>query len=95
MVRLGLPIEPITESGPDAIEHAADYVARRVRDGVTAWMCASDHAGYQLYQKLEKRGLRIPQDVSLTGFDGSPGVDGNAPAHNASRSFPGDGGCSH
>jgi LacI family transcriptional regulator len=79
MVRLGLPIEPIAESGPEAIDEAADYVARRVGEGVTAWMCASDHSGYQLCQKLEKRGLKVPEDVSITGFDGSPPPMGMAP----------------
>ena len=34
--------------------------------------CPADHRAYQLMQDLEKLGLSVPQDVSLTGFDGIP-----------------------
>lgn len=49
----------------------ADNVARLVRDEkVTAWVCAADHQAYQLAQDLPARGLRVPEDCSITGFDG-------------------------
>ncbi|MDB6126615.1 MAG: ccpA 1 [Verrucomicrobia bacterium] len=49
----------------------ADHVARRIReDKVTAWVCAADHQAYQLAQDLPARGLRVPEDCSITGFDG-------------------------
>ncbi|HVU17804.1 MAG TPA: LacI family DNA-binding transcriptional regulator [Candidatus Didemnitutus sp.] len=49
----------------------ADTVARRIReDKVTAWVCAADHQAYQLVQDLPARGLRVPEDCSITGFDG-------------------------
>lgn len=49
----------------------ADHVARLVRDqGVTAWVCAADHQAYQLAQDLPARGIRVPEDCSITGFDG-------------------------
>lgn len=49
----------------------ADQVAEKVRrDGVTAWACAADHQAYQLMQDLQARGLRVPEDCSITGFDG-------------------------
>jgi DNA-binding LacI/PurR family transcriptional regulator len=38
-------------------------------DGVTAFVCANDHVGYQLCRRLIERGVRVPQDVSITGFD--------------------------
>lgn len=47
-----------------------DHVARRIADGVTAWVCAADHQAYELITALESRGIRVPQDVSVTGFDG-------------------------
>jgi LacI family transcriptional regulator len=50
----------------------ADEVARAIReDGVTAWMCAADHQAYQLMSDLRERGVRVPEDCSLTGFDGN------------------------
>jgi LacI family transcriptional regulator len=49
----------------------ADAVAARVRfSGVTAWVCAADHQAYTLIGDLRARGLRVPEDVSVTGFDG-------------------------
>jgi len=49
----------------------ADAVARKVRDDqVTAWVCAADHQAYQLALDLPARGLRVPEDCSITGFDG-------------------------
>ncbi|HEX4085405.1 MAG TPA: LacI family DNA-binding transcriptional regulator, partial [Chthoniobacteraceae bacterium] len=52
------------------LEESYDAVAARIRDGVTAWVCAADHQAYDLAGALKKRGFRIPQDVSITGFDG-------------------------
>lgn len=49
----------------------ADQVAYAVRtQGVTAWVCAADHQAYQLIQDLQARGVRVPEDCSITGFDG-------------------------
>jgi LacI family transcriptional regulator len=49
----------------------ADAVAHHVqKSGVTAWVCAADHQAYQLMQDLLAKGLRVPNDCSVTGFDG-------------------------
>jgi LacI family transcriptional regulator len=49
----------------------ADQVAKLVREeAVTAWVCAADHQAYQLAADLPVRGLRVPEDCSITGFDG-------------------------
>jgi LacI family transcriptional regulator len=49
----------------------AELVYQKIRrDGVTAWVCAADHQAYSLIQELQTRGLRIPADCSITGFDG-------------------------
>jgi len=53
-----------------SMEESFDYAAERTRDGVTAWVCAADHLGYDLISALEARGFRTPEDVSVTGFDG-------------------------
>jgi LacI family transcriptional regulator len=50
---------------------AAESVAALVAgSGVTAWVCAADHQAYQLIRDLHARGVRVPQDCSITGFDG-------------------------
>ncbi len=49
----------------------ADYVAAQTRQaGVTAWVCAADHQAYQLIADLRNRGIQVPDDCSVTGFDG-------------------------
>lgn len=46
-------------------------VAKLVKeDKVTAWVCAADHQAYPLMQDLSARGIRVPEDCSVTGFDG-------------------------
>lgn len=48
-----------------------DAVMRLAREsGVTAWVCAADHQAYQLMADLQVRGIRVPEDISITGFDG-------------------------
>jgi DNA-binding LacI/PurR family transcriptional regulator len=52
-------------------EELADAVVHRTRtDRVTAWVCAADHQAYELVKDLAVRGLRVPEDCSVTGYDG-------------------------
>lgn len=53
-----------------ALEESLDYAWKQCRAGVTAWVCAADHQAYDLIAGLRKRGLLVPEDVSVTGFDG-------------------------
>jgi LacI family transcriptional regulator len=46
-----------------------DRIIQQMKQGVTAWMCASDWAGYAVCRGLLDRGVKIPGDVSITGFD--------------------------
>ncbi|HWB61563.1 MAG TPA: LacI family DNA-binding transcriptional regulator [Chthoniobacteraceae bacterium] len=76
LVRLRMPVLPgdIVNNYPGSIfasrDEELDYIAARIADGVTAWVCAADHQAYDLIAGLEKRGIRVPRDVSVTGFDG-------------------------
>jgi LacI family transcriptional regulator len=48
-----------------------EAVTQKIRqEGVTAWVCAADHQAYPLMQDLQVRGIRVPEDCSITGFDG-------------------------
>lgn len=62
----------IYKSGPRLIPaEIAEVVAENVRrNHVTAWVCAADHQAYPLISDLQARGIRVPQDCSVTGFDG-------------------------
>ena len=51
-------------------EESYDRVCERIAKGVTAWVCAADHQAYDLIDGLGRRGLSVPDDVSVTGFDG-------------------------
>lgn len=62
---------------PDAL---ADEVTRAMRrDHVTAWVCAADHQAYQLISDLRVRGVQVPQQCSVTGFDGNEPPPGLSP----------------
>ncbi|MGA1531128.1 MAG: substrate-binding domain-containing protein, partial [Kiritimatiellia bacterium] len=45
-------------------------VLEATRQGVTAWACVSDGLAHRLYCIFKNAGLRVPEDVSITGFDG-------------------------
>ena len=51
-------------------EESFKYIVERIEQGVTAWVCAADHQAYDLIAALQKKGIRVPEDVSVTGFDG-------------------------
>lgn len=75
MVRMGLPVakEDIVNVYSDSLmtqEASEKHVRARVAKGVTAWVCAADHQAYDLVASLQKAGVRVPEDVSITGFDG-------------------------
>ncbi len=75
MVRLRMPVssKDVINMFPSRVlneEDSIEYAAERTRAGVTAWVCAADHQSYDLIRGLNKRGIRVPNDVSVTGFDG-------------------------
>lgn len=75
MARLRIPVSAtdIVNIHPNTfptMEESFAHVSRRVRDGVTGWVCAADHLAYDLIAALEADGLSVPKGVSVTGFDG-------------------------
>jgi LacI family transcriptional regulator len=75
LFQLGLPFDPgrvinLMPGQSFAPEKVADIAAQQIRQGVTAFVCAADHQAYLLRKLLAKRGVRVPRDCSLTGFDG-------------------------
>jgi LacI family transcriptional regulator len=59
------------------VPKAHERLVERTRDGVTAWVCAADHQAYELIEWLQARGIRVPEEVSITGFDGLPRPKGS------------------
>jgi LacI family transcriptional regulator len=75
LFRLELPFDPHTvvnvrPSEHRPVEDCTEFVIAQVKRGVTAWVCAADHQAYSLVQHLQQAGLRVPQECSVTGFDG-------------------------
>jgi len=67
----------IDPAGYLSVEEASERVYQKTRDGVTAWICAADHQAYDLVRFLQDKGLSIPGDVSVTGFDGIATPEGS------------------
>ena len=66
---------PLMEEGHDDAWTAHIEQARTAtQGGVTAWVCSSDWPGNQLHRGLVAAGLRVPTDISITGFDDSEPV---------------------
>lgn len=65
------PAEPVTN------DHLVDTVLRIRHDhGVTAFVCAADHQAFLVIRGLAERGVKVPAEISVTGFDGTPVPDG-------------------
>ena len=65
---------------PLSKEEALRALHAQTSDGVTAWVCANDFAAYAAMAHLADRGLRVPDDVSVTGFDGIQPPNGSRAA---------------
>lgn len=51
------------------MEAQSAFVSEKIKEGVTAWVCANDFIAYNLCYHLISKGIRVPQDVSVVGFD--------------------------
>ncbi len=52
----------------DEVEYSLEEICRRARD-FTAIMCVSDLYAITLMAALEDRGISVPNDISIVGFD--------------------------
>jgi DNA-binding LacI/PurR family transcriptional regulator len=60
---------PLLEDSSWVWDQITDQVCTQIDAGVRAWMASSDFAGYSLWRGLAERGIRVPEDVAITGFD--------------------------
>ncbi|MER7129728.1 LacI family DNA-binding transcriptional regulator [Streptosporangium saharense] len=68
--RLGLDIEVVT--APQALTAATGVADTMLADGHRAFFCFADSIAYGVYAASAERGLRIPADVSVMGYDDHP-----------------------
>ncbi|MBQ8965687.1 GGDEF domain-containing protein [Ruminococcus sp.] len=52
-------------------EEAADFFLSAERERPEAIVCANDYMMMSLLKAFKKRGVRVPEDILLTGFDGT------------------------
>jgi LacI family transcriptional regulator len=73
---LDLPFNPewvinVRKGEATPVTQLGAWGARLVREqGVTAFVCAADHQAYGFIDSMRELGLRVPDDYSVTGFDG-------------------------
>lgn len=65
-------LEPLPIIEGDWTAVGGDSAAASLSPGVTAVVCANDQTAIGLMAGLEAQGLRVPDDVSVTGFDDIP-----------------------
>ncbi|MCS7254941.1 MAG: LacI family transcriptional regulator [Armatimonadetes bacterium] len=63
------------ESGRDAARQLLQLAERP-----TAVLCANDLTAIGLLQELQHRGIRVPQDISVAGFDDIPAIHSFSPS---------------
>jgi LacI family transcriptional regulator len=72
----GLEITPRFFFGPEIWQgrhiQNTDTLLAAVDAGVTAFVCGNDYVAFHVVEVLKAAGKRLPSDVSVTGFDGSP-----------------------
>jgi len=77
MNELGLTIDP-RFVWQNASYFNSKYFAQQLNklngDMPTAWICANDVTAYNFSAVLMERGIKIPEDISLIGFDNVPGM---------------------
>lgn len=57
--------------GIDTYKEEIDLFLDQLPHMPEAFVCASDHVACLLIQLLQKRGLRVPGDIAVSGFDGN------------------------
>lgn len=73
MNELNLYVDPhLLESGYYVPDCAKYHVPKFIDRGATAIICASDLIASGAISEVQKRGLKVPEDISIIGFDDLP-----------------------
>ncbi len=73
MNKCNLPVrKDLAAYGDFTSINTGPYVRQFIENGATAIVCASDYIAVGVLSELAKLDLRVPQDISVTGFDDIP-----------------------
>jgi len=70
-------VDPVNATG---LQQALTAVYERPEEPPTAWFCSNDLLALAAIAQLERMGKRIPEDISIVGFDGIQAGALRAPA---------------
>lgn len=76
--RIPLPGERVARA-QYSLESGQAAAARQLEDGVTGFICASDPLALGVVRAARRRGLDVPGDVSVVGYDDSAFMNCTAP----------------
>ena len=69
----GLKVDPeMVANGYYVAESAKDFVPAFVERGATAIVCGNDLLAYGVLKECERLHKRVPEDISVIGFDDLP-----------------------
>ncbi|HZE41500.1 MAG TPA: LacI family DNA-binding transcriptional regulator [Stackebrandtia sp.] len=69
--RSGVDADPMVERSWFSMEGARSAAAKLIGDGVTGIVCASDIQALGAIRAVRRMGGRVPEDVSIVGYDDS------------------------
>lgn len=64
--------EKLIANGYYVAESAKDFVPSFLKEGATAIVCGNDLIAYGVIRECENCGLKVPEDISVVGFDDLP-----------------------
>jgi LacI family transcriptional regulator len=65
---LVIPVSLAQAAAEEVFVFPTEKIEALISQGVTAWVCASETLGHSLTRSLLDKGIKIPQEVSITGF---------------------------
>jgi len=67
-----LPWDPSLVGSAHHVSQCLQHLPRLLKDGCTAFVCSHDFLAHSVMVHCQELGLRVPEDVSILGFDDIP-----------------------